>query len=593
MDINSLYNEILTKYDLVSQENGYEFLGNYLEKSIIEKWNSIDKNFNIAIWGAGEHTEKLLEIVDINKKKVKCLIDKNSALQGKMISNIEIVSVDMLPQYEIDAVVISSPKYAKEIKLELETLNYNYIDLYESISEFNVGNFPWYIWKRFDGDYQQNSYLSIFLYLMKKIYIKEQDKEIKENILQAIIKKYLSIYDIVNAKHFIEIYRENGYNRQKYDEFIKEIDAFFESIRLHLKNRNKEDIIITISDALRYKEIDDIRKYDNKYEYLHKISNESLFFKKAIANSTYTKAALHAMLSGELINFNDKYINCSYILNHKESRFISKIIEKGYYVINESITRLVPDNIKIKNLRIDTDYYECCSVQLWRMLTYLCGIDDKVMYILHFNETHHPYNCEYYEKCKIINVTQREIYKEKIDLKEQYLECIMYLDKQLGFYMNMLSDNAYKIITSDHGQCLGEHNAYTHTLTWYDEVLRTPLIINGNGVETEIIEDLFDKKDFGKLILGIIDKSDIIKDNSLKVKYVKSARDALYSPDYLNDKKFIEALGSKFMKGYIVITTDYQKYVRYEDGVEELYLLDDEDNNIKDRAYILEQFRNI
>nr|WP_253287327.1 sulfatase-like hydrolase/transferase [Clostridium bornimense] len=351
-------------------------------------------------------------------------------------------------------------------------------------------------------------------------------------------------------------------------------------------------MIIIISDALRYKEINDIRRFDNKYEYLHKISNESLFYTKAIANSTYTKAALYSMLAGKLINYDEKYMNDNYVLSYKESELISSALDNGYYIVNESMTRLVPDNINIKNLRVETECFESCTVQLWRMLTYLCNMDSKVMYIFHFNETHTPYMCGYYEKAKVMNVIQNEIYKEKIDMREQYMETIKYIDTQLGYYMNMLSDSIYTILTSDHGQCIGEYSAYTHTFTWYDEVLHTPLIINGKDLNKEVIEDLFDKKDFGKLISSIIDKSYIEKRSRLKSEYVKSERDAIHSLFYLNDRKFIEALGSKFIKGYTVITTMDKKYVRYDDGVEELYDLDNENKNIIDVIGNCDEFRN-
>jgi arylsulfatase A-like enzyme len=64
----------------------------------------------------------------------------------------------------------------------------------------------------------------------------------------------------------------------------------------------------------------------------------------------------------------------------------------------------------------------------------------------------------------------------------QYEAEITWLDSQLGLFFERLKqmemyDDSLLIVTSDHGELLGEHDLYGHTTPMYDLVLRVPLII--------------------------------------------------------------------------------------------------------------------
>jgi len=68
-----------------------------------------------------------------------------------------------------------------------------------------------------------------------------------------------------------------------------------------------------------------------------------------------------------------------------------------------------------------------------------------------------------------------------------YDQCLNYIDSQVGELLRFLErspewSNTYVIITADHGEAFGEHNAYTHGSDLYREVLHVPLIIAGPGI---------------------------------------------------------------------------------------------------------------
>jgi arylsulfatase A-like enzyme/Flp pilus assembly protein TadD len=73
---------------------------------------------------------------------------------------------------------------------------------------------------------------------------------------------------------------------------------------------------------------------------------------------------------------------------------------------------------------------------------------------------------------------------------------IAYVDSQLGRLLATIEgrESGRKrlvLVTSDHGESLGEHGESTHAYTLYDAVLRVPLVLHGSGVpEGRVVESL-------------------------------------------------------------------------------------------------------
>ncbi len=83
-------------------------------------------------------------------------------------------------------------------------------------------------------------------------------------------------------------------------------------------------------------------------------------------------------------------------------------------------------------------------------------------------------------------------YKPPFRFREQFPNApydaeIAYVDFELGEILASLEvsgrlENTIVVVTSDHGESLGEHGEYTHSSTLYDAVLHVPLVIQGPGI---------------------------------------------------------------------------------------------------------------
>ncbi len=90
----------------------------------------------------------------------------------------------------------------------------------------------------------------------------------------------------------------------------------------------------------------------------------------------------------------------------------------------------------------------------------------------------HPREVGYILKVPGMEITPNEL----LLLESQYNGEIAYMDQRIGELLEELErrkilDNTITILTSDHGEHLGEHGLLDHKMSLYEEVIRVPLII--------------------------------------------------------------------------------------------------------------------
>jgi len=60
-----------------------------------------------------------------------------------------------------------------------------------------------------------------------------------------------------------------------------------------------------------------------------------------------------------------------------------------------------------------------------------------------------------------------------------YLNLVEFVDAQFGRFLDRLDDDALLVVTSDHGEALGEDGQWGHQINGMDLLYEVPLIING------------------------------------------------------------------------------------------------------------------
>ncbi|MFT4625561.1 MAG: arylsulfatase A-like enzyme [Myxococcota bacterium] len=88
----------------------------------------------------------------------------------------------------------------------------------------------------------------------------------------------------------------------------------------------------------------------------------------------------------------------------------------------------------------------------------------------------------------------------------QYDEEIAYVDHQLGQFVERWRASGRDLIvlvTADHGEEFGERGSWGHAHTLFDEQLHVPLIVNGPGIQRQVVRDRTGGEDLAGTIAGL------------------------------------------------------------------------------------------
>jgi len=111
---------------------------------------------------------------------------------------------------------------------------------------------------------------------------------------------------------------------------------------------------------------------------------------------------------------------------------------------------------------------------------------------MNYFDAHRPYTTPPGYPRKFVNLDTHALWLREIDSPTpegrtiDYDECIGYVDNQVQYFLDQLrrrglSENTLLVITSDHGDLLGEHGLYSHRNSLYRPLIQVPLIFWGPG----------------------------------------------------------------------------------------------------------------
>ncbi|QDV40601.1 Arylsulfatase [Stieleria neptunia] len=158
--------------------------------------------------------------------------------------------------------------------------------------------------------------------------------------------------------------------------------------------------------------------------------------------------------------------------------------------------------------------------------------------------------------------------KEEGNWKEilhSYLACLSFVDAQVGRVLTALDESPYKdntiiVLWSDHGYHLGEKNTFQKHTTW-ERSSRTPLIISGPEIQAGRSSRVVSLLD---LYPTLLDMCGLPENSKCEGRSLQSLLEDPQTP-----WPYPAIIHCR--RGHAAVQTETHRYIRYEDGTEELY----------------------
>lgn len=575
-------NKLDKHLDSIISNSGINFYNDYVEATIKKKysnlnivedindiWDKISCTERMAIYGAGSHTLKLFDIVDKDSKNIICIVDKlkpNGTLCGyPLIKDYE------MKDYNIDTIFISTLGFKDEVKQEISNIipGCKIIDIYDELKlkKYSFKE-PFYYQKKYEIYYKIHA-------------ISNMCKETEgEEYYSNLIFKYLIIRDFDSAFQYIDYYIDNKLSQyKKYIKFKTALKEFHSTIINQLEKKKVNNGLVILIDGLRYK---DVQTTDMPY--LTSSIKEGIWCSNAYTHVPYTHMCLESMFTEQKLLDNNLFNNSSVSKNERLFNEINRL--GGSFTYSGTLDHIFPKDM------IDKTKYGCCSEILWN---YICNIYDSIhinVNLLHFAETHTPFICgNHKEDIIMYGVFSRDKPDNVYHEFNQHREAVKYVDRQLNFYMNFFMNNTSIIICSDHGYILDVDKQTDNKQFWNEDLIHIPYAIIKKNINSKIDNRLVSHLDTVSIMLNLINGKEPF-DNIDDKQIIEVNRDFTYSKNDLNSMKELGLLD--LGRAFKCLVSKNDKYVLFYNGLEEYYLLSNEDNNlIHDEKYKLriEYFR--
>lgn len=380
---------------------------------------------------------------------------------------------------------------------------------------------------------------------------------------------------------------------------------------------NKPNIIWITVDACRkdmFYNLPDIKN----------IAEKSVVFENAFANACWTLPSVSSMFTG-LYPSQHGALNEKTKLKKNVKTIAEVLSEKGYdtAIITQNdgwitpyygltrgfkkiydIERMIEETVGIKFpkskkektlIRLLAKYFIGYDVLTKKLLRSIIKDAKEPWFIyLHLMDTHMPYEPRTFPLISIIrHLVFYKNWKEKMQktwvgeksfterelrmLRKLYSKSMGCVGRQIKEYIKLSNDKTIFIITADHGENVGEYGMVGHECSFNDFLISVPLIIYSSRIKRNKIDSLFETKNIFYILKdfsvgnmdGEIIKSDYIFGENEEIENVIKKLKKIKN-DFSYPKKFLR--------------TKKVKYIKYINGIEEIYMIGDnkEDKFIND-----------
>lgn len=283
------------------------------------------------------------------------------------------------------------------------------------------------------------------------------------------------------------------------------------------------NIVILSVDALRRDHVSCYGYERDTTPFIDSLASKGIKFENAWSTSTHTREAVPSMLTGDRP---DRSINSKYELDAES--FVEKLdVATGAFHSNPFISRSYnyqkgfdkfDDDLNIGKNRLITlarrmlqkitnKHYARAEKINKRSRKWLESLEGSFLLWNHYMDVHGPYEPEkevrgtYQDEPigrrkaqmllhKAIRTPERLSEDEHQRLIDLYDEEILYTDRKIEEFHNYLEDQGLMedtllIITSDHGEAMGEDGFYEHPRKLSEGLLQIPMIMVGAGNSIE------------------------------------------------------------------------------------------------------------
>lgn len=564
MDIDYILFMIIKKYDIYKAvPELYDFYKENLYINYVDEFiRNLSDNCVLAIRGGGIHTYELLNRLDVQcRKKIKYVIDKNIRIN---ISGCQVVHPDQIADYNIDTVIISSYKCAREFKAEL--LDYmgkmDIVDPYE-----HLANEEMYYDREFYAYADKEIYHTTYIDTTTTyhLFLTQKKIELKRFYLEKLIAQCIEIKDFILAQKMIELYIESGWDtNNRYNDFWQELDALFDDITCELEKRAQKDIIINWIDSVNAEDF-------YQTEFANERKKDSCVFYNAYTVIPWTRFTLITLLTGMRPITDHIYVIED--INTENSPVLKELVEHGYqflYLANAGLhqemfekNRVLSVPCGFNKLVLNNRGISDCSTRLqWNSIKERLISERPICHLIHnLAESHAPFG---YTTVESLN-GERNNYR---------LQGMNFIAEQLNWYERFHVGSETCIYLSDHGDATMCRRPY--------EKGRTNIVfmIKGPGIPVKEEMRLYSHENFSRVISAIID--------STKWDYVFTESVIYENLDYFYADglmrwifDWISRRREHNMNLYQCrgIRTSEELYVKYAIGKELYFRLPDEDTN--------------
>ncbi|MBD3287324.1 sulfatase-like hydrolase/transferase [candidate division KSB1 bacterium] len=288
----------------------------------------------------------------------------------------------------------------------------------------------------------------------------------------------------------------------------------------------KPNIILIVIDAARADHFSCYGYHRKTTPFMDKIANEGILYNNAISTAGWTLPSHASMFTGTYPSKHGAH-NENFFLSDKLPTMTEALTEQGYKTVGFCRGDWVSDSTGLTrgfeeyyNLHFSKfqhkmkrliNYFKINGVDTWsyeinkNVKKWIKENSSPFFMFIHYSELHLPYSLPNAYRKKFVSVSDEELNKVNQNPKEYYSGrvkmtekdfqisrdlydgALAYQDRRIGELYQFLKirgvlDNTVFIITSDHGESLGDKEHFDHYYVLYEPIIRIPLIVRHPGI---------------------------------------------------------------------------------------------------------------